>query len=99
AARAALRVPASLPRPPLEGAAPSPLAPLVPLVAMGTLWKWTATFAALAAVGFFTVRALQPGARSAPPAQPPSEPPASSALAAVAEEDAVRLQSAEREAV
>lgn len=60
-----LLLPCSTGRAPLEAAAPAPLAPLAPFVApfvaMGTLWKWTGACAALAALGFLTVRSLAPG--------------------------------------
>jgi RNA polymerase sigma-70 factor, ECF subfamily len=72
-------------------------APLAPLLAMSTLWKWSSACAALAAVGFLAVRTLStPGSRGPAPthavgAAAPAEldePPRALSAAPAAEREA-----------
>lgn len=74
---AALLVP--LPQAPVPLPPPAPLAgstALAPLLAMGTIWKWTGAAAALALLGYVVVQQVPRSAERAPgPVPPPSAPP------------------------
>jgi len=100
AAWAGLLLPLSVPRPPLEVAAPlTPLAPLAPLLAMATLWKWTGACAALVALGFMTVRTLAPDEPRAASQPAPAGAPDARELTAPRAEVAVIHPNAGREVV
>ncbi len=95
-----LLLPLSTLRPPLEAAAPTTLAPLLtPFLAMGTLWKWTGACAALAALGFFTVRALAPAEPHAAPRSALAAEPANTELTAPGTTEIALQPSMEREAI